>query len=153
MKKVLIAFLIILSIFIITGCSKEDSKKDESNKIIRCINKSKEEEKTISIEVDKDNKLLFITKKEKELSNYEIYCDLYTKTAKEENSKKYKFRKTTVDCDKNDKVVTITRKYDVLKNKEKIDIVNELKHVNGYGIINIDEWKDSLGEEYKCTEE
>ena len=156
-KEILSSLLVIVALFTITGCgnsSKNDDKQSLGNKIITCTDKSASGT-TWSVELDKNNKLLYVTKKsiyKPEEGKYEEYCQSFTDTVKSENDKGYDFRTSEIECDDENQKTIITRKWDVEKNTEKLDIEKIMSFVDDNGKFDIDGWKDTKKED-SCVEE
>jgi len=160
-KKILLSGALALAL-VITGCGKNTAKGNEveniddnnkGNKIVSC-NDLFANGTTWSVELDKDDKLLYVTKESVYKSKEEDYkrdCESFTKIVNKENEAGYDFRTSAIECDGENFKTIITRKWDVSKNTEKIDIKRTISFIDENGKFDIDVWKQTVDKD-TCVE-
>ena len=152
-RKVLLSLFVVVVLFAITGCGKSTDKDSngifsKSNKKYSCTLKQAKGT-TWTFEVDKNEKLIFVTKVSKYKSkenDYEKDKKFFTEQDNTENSKDYDFRTSKIEYDDANYTTIITRKWDVLKNTEEIDIKDTMNMVKDDGSFDFESYK----EKYKC---
>lgn len=166
MKKILILVLII---FVITGCSSNTEKNNKiDNKIenittLSCYHETylfhskKSVEHIISI--NKDNKITNYKYIEKyyefdDDNDFSMICEGAPEEA-ENNNKLYNYLNEVANCNKNNKEVTISDTYNIskLETKNKIPTQEIKDNLDDNFILDVDGFKDAIGNKgYTCKE-
>lgn len=147
-KKLVLSILVLLALFIVTGCSKGVKEKDKT--VYTCIKKGIEKSSsyagsytldvTNTAKLDNDGKLTYYSTKYnykmKSKEDCNSSCDAATKWNDEINEKKYSgsHRETTCKCDKNEYIEEYI--YDDIPNLASIvrSDITELKSDNKFDL-------------------
>lgn len=173
-KKSIIFLLILLAVFIITGCgsnsnnfSKDNSKNNGSTNEIKTelschhetslFHSKKSVEHIVSL--NKDNKLIGYEYIEKyydfdDDNNFNMICDGATEEV-ELNNKSYDYLKEMANCNRNSKDVTISDLYDLSKLESKTQLKSKelVESLDADYVVNIENFKTAIGKKgYICVE-
>lgn len=169
-KKIICSLLIIISLFVITGCgsnTNNNSKNKESTNEIKTklschhetslFHSKKSVEHIVSL--NKDNKLIGYEYIEKyydfdDDNNFNMICDGAPEEA-ELNNKSYDYLKEVANCNQNSKEITISDLYDISKlvSKNPLKSKELVESLDDDYVVDIENFKTAIGKKgYICEE-